>query len=171
MESHRFTREQRDKFARLDPIRISNLTYFKTSDMGKKQLLTWYGKSDLKDKVTSLGKTWVGIFPKLFQNYLDEIVRSATSKRASVHLTTNFAQVQPDSHPNSYQDDNRTHSLNVESTTYELIKIFEHVNFFNLFLPEPKDEEIERRDANMVLYWQITQEMMQKEMDAKFQDG
>ena len=61
--------------------------------MGKKQLLTWYEKNALVDKVNSHGKIWVGIFPKLYSNFLDEIVKDGNGRRPSVNQNTNFLQV------------------------------------------------------------------------------
>ena len=37
-----YTRDQKDRFNRLDPTRIEHLTYFKCTDEGKERLLEWY---------------------------------------------------------------------------------------------------------------------------------
>ena len=124
---------------------MSNLTYFRTTDMGKRTLLSWFEKNQQVEKVREPGRTYVGIFPKLYKEFLDEIVAaSGKGKRStSAYSGMQTLGLPHSSSQQSLRNSDSPRGFDRESTAYELIKIFEHVNFFNLFLPEIKAEDIE----------------------------
>ena len=47
-----------------------------------------------------------------------------------------------------------------EETTLRLLKIFEHINFFNLLVPGPDIERLATWDDIEALYWRLGHEIM-----------
>ena len=62
---------------------MSNLTYFKTDDEGKAQLLKWFNMSNEVESESGARKLFEGTFPTLFKKYLEEIALNKT-KRSSL---------------------------------------------------------------------------------------
>lgn len=126
---------------------MSNLTYFKTDDAGKAQLLKWYYMNNEVEIESGARKVFKGSFPTLFHNYIDEIKRSSHlgSKSKGSPTSLNARDLQ----------ENEEH-LDKKETTLQLIRIFEHVNIFNLFCPEEDLCQVMSEDSAELLYWRIT---------------
>ena len=72
-----FTKEQKDRFARLDPLRVSNLTYFKCTDKGRKQLLLWYDENHTIESGAGEKRTvYEGSFPEQYKHMLEDILNN-----------------------------------------------------------------------------------------------
>ena len=70
-----FTKEQKDRFARLDPLRVTNLTYFKCTDQGRKQLLLWYDENHTIESGQGEKRTvYEGSFPEQYKLMLEDIL-------------------------------------------------------------------------------------------------
>ena len=48
--------------------------------------------------------------------------------------------------------------LDPKKTAEQLLEVFEHINFFNLFETEPTQKDLANKDAIEALYWQIQDE-------------
>ena len=73
-----FTKEQKDRFARLDPLRVSNLTYFKCTDKGRKQLLLWYDENHTIESGAGEKRTvYEGSFPEQYKHMLEDILNNS----------------------------------------------------------------------------------------------
>ena len=72
-----FTREQRDKFKCLDPLRINNFTNFKCDLQSRKILLSWYERSHQhsKSEGVPINVEWIGSFPADYENFLKSITQ------------------------------------------------------------------------------------------------
>ena len=130
-----FTREQRERFERLDPIRVANLTYFKTTDMGKRQLLVWYEMwTIVETEEIAARRQYAGTFAQVYRRFLEEIVITNTRKGERQNLGYQHISL----NEKSLSDEERR--LDIDRDAEMLVRIFEHVNFFNLFVPEFEQE-------------------------------
>ena len=77
-----YTRNQKDRFKKPDSTRVEHVTYFKCTDVGRDQLLEWYSMNREMDysDVGATRKLLVGSFPQLYENMLNEIVKSGQRK-------------------------------------------------------------------------------------------
>lgn len=72
-----FTREKKDSFSRLDPMRVSNLTYFKCNEEGRNKLMEWYAMNEeFENETGEKRKFYEGAFPQMYKNFLDQVGNS-----------------------------------------------------------------------------------------------
>ena len=132
-------------------MRVQNLTFFKCDDAGRAQLLAWYNettnpKDEDEDGEAKQKPLYKGTFLKTYKNMLSEITSKGAAGRAgAVKVNTlNSANLASLHNQGAKQD-----------MAAQLLKVFEHVNFFNLLILDSEQTNPTVRDQGSHLAWQI----------------
>ena len=160
-----FTRAQRESFAKIDTMRVSNLTYFKCDEQSREKLLEYYELSEPIDQSYETNTAdkhhrYEGTFPQRYREMLERIIKKEVKMNAntSTNSRSNYNSQEAEAVLTSEErlkfevEQNYT----PEKMTIWLLTVFQHVNFFNLLEPSPTSLQLENKDEISNLYWRLS---------------